>query len=586
MDEDERAVQEWSDAIRYARPRTGMKAIVGERVDFAKLRESYEGLGWAPTLVALAQLAGRFANEEGDQREEFVRDVAVTLAKFGDSTDPVAVAVRKYFDTHREAVVISEDGLYEMMGLAIMHGSDGTAMPTQGAIYTLALLTNDFVGEYFAERGVAEKDVALAGLVGAYRFKDRGEIQEALVRAKAIFSAPPRDPKALAIQGEIEATAFDGDFDTWFSRFAVPLMFMATRWGQENPIVEPTLWGKALFKDTAWLVAQFNRIAKTRAVLDVELRRIAPFGLSFNTESVLTASPFVWFGPDKLVGLSPRLLMDHLKLGIWGRFRNAYVKHGVDSKAWLGDFGVKFESWCREVARQAEVDGRGVIKAHLSQDVGSDDEIEDVVLEGEAIVFFACKGRLIPAAARGRVNPTKILTWLEQVFFAPASKRSRQRGGALVLFEKSLAKYRKAFAGSTKAHILCVVTYDPIGDTHLLQSWLWRERQARKVLLDEDVGHIFVLSVNEYERLLSVTVDGLDPTDFLLRKSRDPNRFGMPIDSFLESEGITVSRPTWILDRIKTIGDAVTSSVDVPEAGGTMAADGVAARSGSNGTDS
>ena len=127
---------------------------------------------------------------------------------------------------------------------------------------------------------------------------------------------------------------------------------------------------------------------------------------------------------DKLVGLSPWHVKDHVLFGTWAKL-NAACKRVLKTdsiQTFASAFGYCFEEACADIAREAA--GSSQFRDHLilPSQPGADDEIEDVVLVDEDVVaLLSAKASLVPEASLRPPTATAMLFAGSEVFLRGAA---------------------------------------------------------------------------------------------------------------------------------------------------------------------
>jgi hypothetical protein len=248
--------------------------------------------------------------------------------------------------------------------------------------------------------------------------------------------------------------------------------------------------------------------------------------------------PLVWLNDSVVAAASPRAVREQLRGALWGRHLAQAKKGFGDNGAekWTMAFGDLFEAWCRQVARDAEEGAHFRGQLFLSDGIGDDGEVEDVVIvDGRRAALFAVKSSTIPEShLRWAASAADALAWYDRFFFGQAGSGAgrRRRGGAIRLLDEKVNRVRRgeyATRGVTPRMKLypVIVVYDEIGaDLPSLYVWLQGRCNVERLLQHSRLAGAVVLHVDDYEQLMAAAAEGLNVLDLLDKKSREPWRRG------------------------------------------------------------
>jgi len=522
------------------------------------------GFGWAPAFLKLSELACKLSSAPGAELSEEVRRVTSRLlARYRFAPDALLRVIGEYFEEHPERPIAQEPSIYLVQALMLLHGNESEDAPDEYGIPLLLLNANTFVDQWRDPdpTALSELEQAVADAFRASRYVERGSRIPTLIRTWMLYQMPFREPMSADERDRIEQAAFDGPFEQYFESFVFPLYLHAASWGLNNlgaynQVVNPARWLADANVDEAWIARQFEKISVTRADAAEQIRRgIGVDGLP-HSPTVFYRYPFIRIEETgSLIPASARVVQDHLITGLWARF-NAGLREvrGRGHMGWFTIFGDMFEGWCRQVARNsfAETD-QAHLDLLLSDGIGDDDEIEDVVIaerEANRVVLFSAKARLVPeATVRGARSRTAALEWLENFLFVEPT--DEHRGGAIRLLNNKIQQIRAGQVeeiASNSTIFPVLVTYDNIGETPLLYRWLSQRCTEEGLLQQDGVASLVVMAIDDYEFFFSLMTNNLNPIEILAERNETFEGRMTPVrQAIIETAGEqAVTRPTWL----------------------------------------
>jgi hypothetical protein len=480
-----------------------------------------------PTLVALSTMAASLANDP--ESETLRRATLEPLLRLKKRVHPQAALVGDYVSEHRDGSVIHEQVLVFLQALVILVSGPGGKHADDGDIAFLALAANDHLRRWEDEGqdGLGERERILADLTHISRFNRFPDPLRSLSRAAVLFSRrPSRGPYSGEAAWEgLQREAFGLPFAEYFETFVVPLMMMAQTWGTlgaDGKPVPPILRGATWFASTL-LGAEAGRAFLQELALGLDAMR--PL-LKTRTDGLplpplaFVKHPLVEIEPDVFVVLSPRVLAEQLRLAPYMRLMRAAKARG-DAEDWSRSFGVTFETMCAELAVEAAALPGFSGRVLVPREPGAEDEIEDVVIaDGARAVMFSAKSRLVKElVARSTESRAEIVKWHEEFFFG--DRTDLRRAGAVRLLA---ARVGRVLAGEWPAVAVdrvfpTILTYDNLAENAALYRWLDERCREEGLLQDPRIAPLTVMSIDEYEAVLSLATRGVSVTSFMAQKT-------------------------------------------------------------------
>jgi hypothetical protein len=280
--------------------------------------------------------------------------------------------------------------------------------------------------------------------------------------------------------------------------------------------------------------------------------------------SAFYLKPLVRLDDDRLVALSPWLLLEQLRVGFWGRLRAAVKGSGATSQNWTSTFGDLFERWCGHVATVAARSTQFSGKLVPQLMPGDPDQFEDVVVEGDGyVILFSAKATLVKEdVAKAGASRAEVLKWYTQVLCAEGDKKSKEHStaGPMRQLDNAVLKIRSGNSPfPADAEIIPVlVTFDEFVAHPNVCKWILTLCRGRNMLQGDAVRSITVASIDEFEALMSLASHGRPLVDLLRKKTGDDETRLMKLDAFLAQE----TRKKEPLLRMKFLTDEFSSFSD------------------------
>ncbi len=234
---------------------------------------------------------------------------------------------------------------------------------------------------------------------------------------------------------------------------------------------------------------------------------------------------------DRLWATSPGLVREQLRGGSWNRMRVAAKNVLGDSEEWLRAFGERFEEWCQFVAAAAAAENAFPDQLVPSGPVPGEEELGDVVMAQDGkLALFEAKATTIPArTSQEFTDASEILKWFDERFFFAKPKGNR-RGGVLRQLDDRIKKIRQGHHASRAAPDVtiypCVVTYEDLGEHAILYKWLDARCADEELLQDPNTAPVAIISVDDYQRLMSFGGGGRSVIEVLAQKATPAWRLG------------------------------------------------------------
>ena len=205
-------------------------------------------------------------------------------------------------------------------------GSEGrTATGTELTFWALVL--NDHLDQPEPKGSrLSDEEVLVADIIRISRFNWSHDRAALFARMQQIFKLQPhRGPwKAPEQWDEYKRSAFDMSADEFLETCLGPLAFLSVIWGGKGkdgtipgPIVGPSKWLEGTGQhDNALAKSFLQSLTTDREQLQGLLKKM-PSGLP-QLPSAFYLKPLVRLDEDRLVALSPLLLLEQLRVGLWG----------------------------------------------------------------------------------------------------------------------------------------------------------------------------------------------------------------------------------------------------------------------------
>jgi hypothetical protein len=532
-------------AMEPVRSWANLQSLIGQTLPAHTLVGNIAALDRNETLFTLARIAGDLANSAGGpfgrEARSWTHDL---LVRRQHSPHPFEQAVsRAVVQLSANTPIAHAHVIFALQLHAIVHGANNDGVrPDDGYLAFLMLWMNDYLPEWPRPYRMSKTEDVVATMFFSSIFNRSDDPLRFTVRLVDIMAQAPTRLAGVS-WADIEHEAFGTSFKEYATAFLVPMFMSSKIWGGKNvPVIERTTYEKlstdnALF--SRWLSQASLPI--DRAATTFAARRL-PSGLLAVPPSFFR-TPLIEVGPG-FIGLSPWHMRDHTLYGTWSKLNEACKKllGSKGNQAFSAEWGKMFERWCRSLA--AGTQPHATEQLILSTNVGDDDEIEDVVfVRGNTVALLSAKASLVPeTAVKFAESPGDAIVWLRRFLFEEPSsaKRRGHRGGALHLLEKKRAAIRAgAFERRGIARdatiVPCIVSFDHIGESGALYDWIGEECRRCKVLVDDNVNPLTIITPEDYEGLLALRSKGLSVCELLLEKTSGAN-YLKPLDRLLFSK--------------------------------------------------
>lgn len=526
----ERNEAEARDPLAYIDFYTGVKAILGAKLDVAEFVESIGRANWEHAFVSCGFLASMIANHREGLNASTVRSASLDPLLRMPPDGPIE-AICEFVRTHYDHLIVAhEEVLLFLQHVIILHGAENDQVPTDYARSMWMLCANDYLNSWSEadSRPLTRTEYLIAEQAKASRFNRHSDPLRDVARLYLMF----RDPPEIGAFSEpqkweaLQRAAFGVPYDVHFETRLFPLFMAANGWGtgttkhSDVPVINRKTWSEMFREDAVQVADWLSSVSIDRATLQAQIRLRLRAGTPLpHSPTALLHHPLVKLKDDFIAIASPWMMKAHLVSGVWAAFLRAAKSMG-DAEDWNRCFGYLFEGWLRRVARM--VPPFSNTRILLASKIGGDDEVEDVVaLEPGHVVLFSAKSRMVKEpVARWSISRLKVVDWYEDFFFS--SRRGDQRGGAVRLLNARINALR---AGAFERHgvsrgdhvIPVLVTFDDLGEESHLYEWIVERCRANGLLQQEKVSPLVLANVDEYERIMAMTARG-EPISVFLRQ--------------------------------------------------------------------
>ena len=517
-------------SFEYIKPFLCGSELTGAPARKAAIIEYLRPFGRVPTFWKLAVVAATIANRGVTSR--LARQLTTdALIAHTSNVNPWAHSIADFASTHRERVIAHERVVYWLQCLALAVCGESDAEPSWADLAWLMLRANDHldgVAEPSDGATISWLERTLATFAVVSRFNTGGDPLAAHVRGYEMTSIRPQDGRLATAEAweKLQREAFHGaTFHDYFVEILSPLYLVSSMWGARSdpahpidpPVIHPERWYAETRSKPEAAAEVFERLS-----VSIEEARRELLG-DLDTDGVprspttFAHRPFLKIADGTLIAASPWLLREQLRLGLWDRCRRAsHALHGTS--VWNPAFGQSFELWARQAASRAEGSGHLKGRVVMSARVGDTDELEDVVIVGDGVVMLgSAKSRLMPGdLLHHATDPRKVVDWYESVLFALA--KDEHRAGALRLLDRRVQRIRSGDADgvASDARIYPVlITYERLGDSPVLHTWVHERCVALGVLRQANVAPVTFVSASEYEWLMAAAARGISIFDIL-----------------------------------------------------------------------
>lgn len=520
-----------------------------ERIDPAVLKRHVASFGWKPTFWKLARLAAVMANGQRNDARELTSDL---LVRFESSPNPAERQIAAYVAAHgNRSPVAHEAGIYFLQALALLYGNESDDAPPDGTLAFWFLLANDYALEWrdADKTPLTLKERILADTTRCIGFNQRRDPVRHFVRMYlTLTTPPPRTPewKVAAAWSEFLQSALGASLHDYVEGLAAPLVIHSKLWGgnrgrSEVPVLNPSSWLGDTIGSSKSGEAFLDQLTLDRdRVVELLREGLPENGLPVGP-SVFYRYPFVRFSPDAIVAASPWVVDEQLRAALWGKCIS-YAKQ-VDSRSgaqrWNSAFGDLFEMYGRRCVEQARRCEQFRETVHVSAEIGTDDEIEDIVImDHDRVALVSFKASTIPEATMKQAScRNDVVKWFERwLFFREGSSGTGggHRDGALRLLNKKIDRLR---AGDYEPTIPrgwqvfpVVVTYDELGADNIgMYRWVDERCRTEALLQQKRVRRPTFAHINEFEELLAMAGNGRRVLDVLQRKTKSNQAAEAPL---------------------------------------------------------
>jgi hypothetical protein len=527
--------------LAYAQPYETSDRTFGATPPAGELIDRVRSYDWRESLIRLADLASIASHTLRNGDPERLRKRTIDpLATLTGSNEAILRNARAAVAQRRDKMVLAhEEGILFLQHLVILEGGVSGPAPSDAEIALWLACGNSYLDQSWADEAskATVEEGLTADMVRISRYNNNPDLLRALVRANTIFGTPPSRTKLTepAVWQAMQQAAFGKPFDKFFDTGPALLAVMTQGWGSEAKEFKLPMFGRQWLSSSALgadeILDSLRAMTGTRESIAAETRkRVRPDGLP-HCPTALLHTPVVDIGEGFVVA-TPGALVNHLRTGIWARYLAAAKSGdaGIDVDEWNSAFGYMVEGWCGRVANAARESSASVAQVLLPSQPGAPDEVEDVVVvEGQNVILFSVKSRLVDArVSREGKSPETTLAWFEEFFFA--EKNKKHRAGAAALLSKRIDMLRAgAFEGQGIARdarvFPVVVTYDCLGENELLYRRLEDGCQRRGLLQQEAVGPLTIARMEDFEELMVRVSVGKSVSGLLTNRERgDRNR--------------------------------------------------------------
>lgn len=552
-----------------------LKECVGTPMPWIEFRKVIQATSAQGLFLRCSQIMSDLANEpEGGSAAPVQIMAKEVAARWRFAADPrlrqiglVAFLKSSKFNAFHEKNMLL------LQSMALLYGSQDKDLPPIETMILLALAASDHLAPLDGQARMRTMEWFTAFIFQEARFNHRRDPIADFVRPIMILGSPP--PRGiLADPAEWEAlqsVAFGMPLQDYYRQLAAPLFLFSFHWAyaepgpkKQAPVINPELFFSATTTQPDLATKFFEGVSQSaeeaRTALLESVRNGKPTSFA-----PLLRRPFVRFSRERLVAVSPWAVREHLRLGLWDRFRQA-SKGQRDGTVWMSAFGDMFEAWCQGVARRVEQSLPAGQRFLIPTTSGAPDEIEDLVLlDEDTAVLFSMKGKVLPEGpARTATRAEDILAWLDGYFFC--SRSGKHRKGVLRLLDDKVRQIRAGrHADRIPAHVKVIpviVTYDLIPDGAATYDWLRRRCHLHGLFQSDDVAPVTLMSGSDFEHTMGLVAQGVNVLDVLrLRLSprfQDCRWSVLLHDRAPEGE---IRRPAWLDDEFERLGNEIHRTV-------------------------
>lgn len=442
--------------------------------------------------------------------------------------------------------------------LCILEGAEQGCEPPDALLAFYCLAANDYVHSWKTqeESTLSDLERLVADFALSSRFNRSSDSLRDFIRMYMILSEKPHKSKLIERWDDLQSEAFGMPFDEFFHLITGPAVLLAEGWGhinergnRNNPSIKPKDWFshtkllEGSDKPASCAHAFFRNLTSSRAEAIGELGQDRRSNGLPHSPTLFYKKPFVEIEDDLLFAASPTVAKQQVTTGIWATCLKAAQK--LFPKApllWFVTFGNMLELWVRRVASEASKGNRFRGRVILSQDVGSHDEIEDVIIvEGRNVALFSVKSSLIKEKSVKRAHSrSEAINWYEEFLFSdkmrtPTGLRQDTRGGALRLLNATIDRIRNGerteIVDSQKIFPALVI-FDDLGDNEIFYKWIRQKCKQESLFRQRKVLSPSVMTISEFEILMGLAYHGISIFKILAQRA-DSQTCGRPTKELL-----------------------------------------------------
>jgi hypothetical protein len=550
--------------------------LIGYRIPVETILKQITELEWSSSLLMVASMAAFVANRGGPASADALAATRFELSQYSEHHQTVLAVVKaleRLDDGNPTRAIIHEQVLLHLAALVILYaGSDGRK-PSGTEVTFWALVLNDHLDQPEPkESALSDEEALVAEVIRLGRFNWVHDRAALFARMQQILKIQPhRGPWSAPEQwADFKRSAFNMSADEFLETYLGPLAFLAMSWcikGKNDtmpgPVVHPSKWLEGTTQHDSALANTFLQSLTTdREHLRGLLKKV-PSGLP-QLPSAFYLKPLVRLDDDRLVALSPWLLLEQLRIGLWGHLRTAAERSGATSQNWTSTFGDLFERWCAQVAVIAASSPQFSEQLIPPLLPGDPAQFEDVVVEGNGyVILFSAKATLVKEdIAKAGASRAEVIEWYTRILFSEGAKQNKQHKtpGPIRQLEDAILKIRSGNSPfPSDAEIIPVlVTFDEFASHPNVCKWIHRLCRERKRLQGDGVRSLTLGSTDEFEALMSLASHGRPLGDLLRKKTGGEETRLMKLDSFLAQEAggnESLLRMKFITDEFRSFTD-------------------------------
>ncbi len=445
-------------------------------------------------LVGLAQIAAILSGTEGGvlgaEARAWTHDQLVDYARrAGARPLERRVGEALAWPAARGRAIAHPLVIFFLQALVLAESPEGGRLTTKAELSFLMLVSNDHAPGWLASPTSMKRMESVAASVCYYGLFNRNDdpLRE-LARTAMLSEFPPQRGPIAKAWADLQREAFGVPFGEYVSQFLAPLFVFSKCWrGDDAPVLDRHLWFPATQIPEAlrerWLGAVTMSLAEAT---EAARQSRQPNGLP-RVPAAWFRKPFLAVTSERVIPLSPAIVSSQLSLAPWGALNQAAKARGLSNLQWNAAFGEVFERWCRALAAEAASFDGFRDRIVLSRDVGSEDEVEDVVfLRGTMVVLASVKAPVVAEKSlKDATSREGVIAWVDRFLFAP--RTSSHRGGALRLLDRTISRLRSgAFEAQgvlRDATVLpMLITFDDIGESSILYTWIAKRCEEERLL--------------------------------------------------------------------------------------------------------